>query len=459
MKYRSVIGGGIMLHRRSLFFVMMGLFLCLFFIFSDDWTTAHAQKEKGHGKLVYVVPVENEVERGLEAFLSRITKEAIEEDVDHIIFEIDTPGGRVDAAGQIAKILQELDIPTTSFIVNEALSAGSYIALNTDTIYMKSHATMGASGVIQSDGSAADKKAQSAWIAEMKSAAESKGRDPLYAAAMADPDIDLPQYDAGKGKFLTLYPRTAVEVGYAEGIVSHRTELLSELGLSQATIIETEPSLAENIASFLTHPVVVPILLSVASLGLIVELYSPGFGVPGTMGLISLLLFFYGHVVAGLAGMEAILLLIVGIALIITEFFVAGGIIGLIGAGAVLGSLFISGANIGHMSLSIGIAFLVSMIASVILFKFIGTERGLFRHLILTDRTTSELGYVSSKNRLELIGVEGATVTPLRPSGTALFDGERLDVISEGNFVEANEPVKVVKVEGSRIVVRELKKE
>src|SRR5699024_8006376 len=126
---------------------------------------------------------------------------------------------------------------------------------------------------------------------------------PLDAAAMEDPDIDLPEYDVETGKLLIIYQRTAREVSYEELIVSHRTELLSELGLSQATIIETEPSLAENVASFLTHPIVVPILLSLASLGLIVELYSPGFGVPGTMGLIALVLFFYGHVVAGLAGM------------------------------------------------------------------------------------------------------------------------------------------------------------
>ncbi|HLR80624.1 MAG TPA: nodulation protein NfeD [Bacillota bacterium] len=446
-----------MLYRKKSLFMIASFVLILVGLVNENIT--YAQKDQGEGKLVYVVPVENEVERGLEAFLARVTTEAIEEGADHIIFEIDTPGGRVDAAGKIAKILQDLDIPTTSFIVNEALSAGSYIALNTDTIYMKSHATMGASGVINSDGSAADKKAQSAWIAEMKSAAESKDRDPLYAAAMADPDIDLPEYDAEKGKFLTLYPRTALEVGYAEGIVSHRTELLSELGLSQATIIETEPSLAENVASFLTHPIVVPILLSLASLGLIVELYSPGFGVPGTMGLIALVLFFYGHVVAGLAGMEAILLLILGIALIITEFFVTGGIIGLLGAISILGSLFISGADIGHMSLSIGIAVLVAVIAAVILFKFIGMERGIFRHIILRDRTTSELGYISSENRLELIGVEGKTITPLRPSGTALVGGERLDVISEGSFIEPDEVVKVVKVEEGRVIVRELKEQ
>src|SRR5699024_9562038 len=108
---------------------------------------------------------------GLEAFLTRSTEEAVENHADHIIFEIDTPGGRVDSAGKIGKILQDLDIPTTAYVVNEALSAGSYIALNSDSIYMNPNATMGASGVITSDGKAADKKAQSAWIAAMKSAA------------------------------------------------------------------------------------------------------------------------------------------------------------------------------------------------------------------------------------------------------------------------------------------------
>lgn len=441
-----------MFARKSVVYIFIAMFTLLLFNIPEF---TKAADNKGEGKLVYIVPVENEVERGLEAFLNRVAQEAMEEGANHIIFEIDTPGGRVDAAGQIASILQNLDIPSTSFIVNEALSAGSYIALNTDSIYMKPHATMGASGVITQDGTAADKKAQSAWIAAMKSAAESKGRDSLYAAAMADPNIDLPEYGAGKGEFLTLGPQAAVEVQYAEGIVNNQTELLHELGLSGATIVETETSLAEETARFLTSPVVIPILLSIASLGLVVELYSPGFGVPGIMGLVSLVLFFYGHIIAGLAGMEAIILLVLGIILIIVEFFVASGIIGILGIGAVVASLFLSGASIGHMSMSIAIALIVAIAAAVILFKWIGMNRGIFRHIILRDSATTELGYVSSENKLEFIGLEGSTVTPLRPSGTALINGDRVDVVSEGGFIETNRKVKVVKVEGVRIVVRE----
>lgn len=414
---------------------------------------------QGEGKLVYIIPVEKEVERGLEAFLKRATEEALEAGANHIIFEIDTPGGRVDSAGQIAKLLQSIEVPTSAYIVNEALSAGSYIALNLDTIYMRSNATMGASGVITADGSAADEKAQSAWIAAMKSAAESKGRDPIYAIAMADESIDLPELEAPKGKFLTLTPSEALEVGYAEGIMDNRVELLHELNLGEAKIIEPETSFAEEIARFVTSPIVIPILLSVASLGLIVELYTPGFGVPGTMGLIALFLFFYGHVIAGLAGLEAITLLVIGIILLVLELFVPGGILGVIGASAIVVSLFISGYDLSHMAISILIAFIVAIVTFIILYRSADEERGFFKRIVLQDRTTTDEGYVSQITRSDLIGKEGISATPLRPAGTMLLDDERIDVVTEGNYIDIHKPVKIVYVEGMRVVVREITKE
>ncbi|WP_154655297.1 NfeD family protein [Pontibacillus halophilus] len=416
-----------------------------------------ADEQDGKGQLVYIVPIEKEVEKGLAAFLKRSVYEAEEAGADHIVFEIDTPGGAVDAAGDIASLFQDIEIPTSAFVINKALSAGSYIALNADEIYMKPIATMGAAGVITSDGNAASQKAQSAWISSMRSAAESNDRDPLYAEAMANKEIDLPEYRAGKGEFLTLDPNEAVEVGYAEGIVEDRVELLSELGLSKATVTETSPTFAENLARFITNPVVVPILLSVASLGFIVELYSPGFGIPGIMGLSSLVLFFYGHTVAGLAGYETIILFVVGLILIVLEFFVPGGILGVIGVGSVVGALFLSSADIGHMALSLAIALMVAIIASVILFKTMGLEKGFLRNIILNDSTSKEKGYVPAVSREELMGAKGVSLTPLRPSGTGDFDGERIDVVTEGSFIPNNSPIEVVKVEGTRVVVRQIK--
>jgi membrane-bound serine protease (ClpP class) len=441
-------------HKVSIYIIPLVLLLTVLSIQLND--SVEANTDSGSGKVVYVIPIEKEVERGLEAFLTRTTEEAVEAGANHIIFEIDTPGGRVDSAGQIASLLQNLDIETTSFIINEALSAGSYIALNTDHIYMRPHATMGASGVITGDGNAADQKAQSAWLAAMRSAAESKGRDPLYAAAMADPDIDLPEYGAPEGEFLTLGPSEAEEVNYSEGTVDHREELLHELGLAEASVIEMETSFAEEVARFLTNPVVVPILLSVASLGLVVELYTPGFGIAGIMGLVALLLFFYGHIVAGLAGMEAVILLVLGIILIILEFFVPGGIVGILGVLAVIGSLLMAGYNPMHMALSLGIAFIVALVAAVILFRRIGLNKGVFRNIILRDKLDTEQGYNSFEDRKELVGKKGIAITPLRPSGIGEFDKERIDIVTEGSFINSGKPIIIVKVEGVRVIVREI---
>src|SRR5699024_2704501 len=174
----------------------------------------------------------------------------------------------------------------------------------------------------------------------MKSAAESNDRDPLYAEAMANPEIDLPDLGAPKGDVLTLAPNDAAQAGYAEGIANNRAALLDTINLPDSTIVQPETSVGEDVECCQTNPVVTPSLPSGARLGLIVELYSPGFGVAGTMGVAALILFFYGHIIAGLAGMEALILLILGIILIIAEFFVVGGFLGVLGGLAVLGSLF-----------------------------------------------------------------------------------------------------------------------
>src|SRR5690625_2531131 len=115
----------------------------------SDFGIIHANEDdNGGGQSVYVIPIEKEVERGLEAFLSRTTEEAVEEGADHIIFEINTPGGRVDAAGNIASDLQSLEIPTTSFVVNQALYDGYYFALYNDNIYKNQLAIMYSSVII-----------------------------------------------------------------------------------------------------------------------------------------------------------------------------------------------------------------------------------------------------------------------------------------------------------------------
>jgi membrane-bound serine protease (ClpP class) len=390
------------------------------------------------------------------AFLNRAVQTAEEENASAIIFEVDTPGGAVDAASKIGKLLTSTDVRTISFINKQALSAGAYISLNTDEIYMVPGSTMGSAAIIDQQGNTAGKKAESFWFAAMEEAAKQTKRDPIYALAMADESVDLPEFGAPKGKLLTLGTEDALKVGYSNGTVNNMEELLDKLGYSNAEIRTLDESFAEKIARFITHPVIIPILLSIGSLGLVLELYSPGFGIPGFMGLSALLLFFYGHLVAGLAGYETLILFVVGIGLVIAEFFLPGGIIGILGIAAILGSFFLASDNVVHMGISILIAIGISILASILMIKVFGKKMKIFKKIILTDSTKTEQGYVSNKSRLELIGLEGYALTALRPSGTVVIDDERIDVVSEGAFILKGAKVRVVKAEGSRVVVREI---
>lgn len=405
--------------------------------------------------VVYKIPIYEEVEKGLHAFLKRSIHDAEEAGADAIIFDINTPGGFVDSAEKIINLLDSTSIRKIAYINSEALSAGAYLALHTDEIYMSPNGTIGAAAVIESNGNAADKKATSAWKAKMINAAQLTGKDPIYAQAMADETVHLPKYRAPKGELLTLSSAEALEVKYSNGTVSSFEELLKVTNLSGAKVVETEQAFVESLARFVTNPIIVPILLSIASLGLILELYSPGFGVAGTMGLISLGLFFFGHLVAGLAGYESIIIFVIGVILIIAEFFLPFGISGILGVAAIIFSIILAGGDLVQMSIAVLIALTVATIGMVIMMKFFRKGLKALNKVILTDATTTEQGYVSNQNRLDLVGKLALTMTPLRPAGTIRIDNERIDAVSDGSFIGKDKLVKIIKVEGSRIVVRE----
>uniref|UniRef100_UPI00406C6C20 NfeD family protein n=1 Tax=Chryseomicrobium sp. FSL W7-1435 TaxID=2921704 RepID=UPI00406C6C20 len=409
---------------------------------------------------VYRIPLDDVVEKALYTFLAQSIDEAQENNADAIIIEMNTPGGLVDEAENIAKLLADTeDIEIIMYINNRALSAGAYLALYADQIYMSPNATMGAAAVIDQTGNAADEKARSAWAASMRNAAEYSGRDPDYALAMVDESLELPDVDVEAGELLTLAASEALEVGYAEGIVESLDEVLAAIGLENAEVISVEESFLVKLARFVTNPIIVPILLSIGSLGLVLELYSPGFGLPGLAGISALVLFFYGHMIAGLAGYEALMLFALGVILLVAEIFLPFGISGVLGGLAIIGSLYLAGADFTQISISILIALAVAIIGMVIIMKFFGKKLKLFNKIILNDSTSTEKGYVSSIERRELIGQLADTLTPLRPSGTIVIGDERLDAVSEGNFVDRNKKVIIRKVEGSRIVVREYKEE
>lgn len=209
--------------------------------------------------------------------------------------------------------------------------------------------------------------------------------------------------------------------------------------------------------AFLTDPIVITVLLTIAGIGIVMELFSPKFGIPGSIGVVALLLFFYGHYLAGLAGIGAFALFVAGIILIFLEFFLPGAIAGTLGVAALIFSLFLAGGNALQMGVSILIALFFSILCFFIMIRIFDKKLVLFNKMVLFDSARKEDGYVSNINRTDLLGVEGTALTVLRPAGTAIFNNERVDVVSEGGFIDQNKIIKVIKVEGARIVVREIK--
>lgn len=207
---------------------------------------------------------------------------------------------------------------------------------------------------------------------------------------------------------------------------------------------------------FLTNPIVVTFLLTIAGAAIVYELFSTKFGVSGFIGLFALLLFFYGHFQAGLAGVGTIILFAVGILLIFLEFFLPGAISGTLGLAALIASLFLAGDNPLYMGISIFISLGISIVLLFIMIKVFGKKMVLINRMILFETAKKEDGYVSNVNRTDLLGSVGEAITMLRPAGTAVFHNERVDVVSEGGFIDQGAKIKVIKVEGVRIVVREV---
>jgi membrane-bound serine protease (ClpP class) len=409
---------------------------------------------------VYRVPVTGVVEMGLAPFIERSLREAAQAGAAAAVLDIDTPGGRVDAAERIADAVADAEIPVYAYVNRRAISAGALISLATTRIYMRPGAVLGAATPVTGEGQTAPEKMVSVMRSEFRSLAEARGLDPRIAEAMVDPEIEV-EGVVPAGRLLTLSTEDAVRVGYAAEVADWDA-LMAAVGTPGATVVETRLNWAERVVRFLTHPLVAPFLLSIGFLGLLIEIKTPSFGLAGLAGLGSLGLFFGSHLIIGLAGWEVVMLLAAGIILLLVEaFFLPGfGVAGVLGGLAILASVFLS--MVGSMPTQHDIMIALTVIlASLGLTAFMAwqlirrlPEDRRAKHILLQTATSREEGYISAALRPELVGTEGVAVTDLRPAGSALFGDEYVDVVSEGGWVMAGTPVRVVRAEGYRHVVR-----
>ena len=154
-----------------------------------------------------------------------------------------------------------------------------------------------------------------------------------------------------------------------------------------------------------------------------------------------------------------VLLILAGILLLALEIFVIPGfgISGILGMAFLLTGIFMVADTLWEGILYSAGALIVIGIAAYVSFRSPRTRK-IWRRFSLTTRQTQNEGYVGPKIENEsYLGRVGVSLTLLRPAGTADFDGEYLDVVTEGGFIEANKKIKIIAVEGTRIVVREEK--
>jgi membrane-bound serine protease (ClpP class) len=416
------------------------------------------------GSKVVVIAIDRTVELGLAAFVRR----AIETNPDAvaIVIEVNTLGGRVDAAIQIRDALLEAEPRTVAFIHPRAISAGALISLACDNIIMTEGGTIGAATPIQAapggQAEAVGEKMVSYMRAEMRATAEANGRRGDIAEGMVDNEVVIKRI-VEAGKLLTLDTDQAIKLGMADAKAADLDAVMQTLTLEDPEIVTAEANWGEEIARWLTEPTVSGLLLSVGMLGLMVAFYTRSVGAFTLVGFMALGLFFGGHAVVHLVGWEEALLFVSGVVLVLVEVFFVPGL----GVPGVLGLIFVIAALVlALIGVPLDVSFetgvladamtrvLLSLLGAFVLalvFMRLLSKTAMGRALVLED---AETGFLSAPSASDLVGQTGEALTDLRPAGKVVIDGERHEATSEREFIARGSRVRVIGKDGPALVVR-----
>lgn len=455
--------------------------------------TGVAAEPAATGKRVFVLPIEGPIDKGMLYVFRRAFREAENTSPAAIVIELNTPGGAIRDTQEIISWIrsQQKRCPVYAFVNPEAISAGAMISLSTKAIYMAPTSSIGdAMPILMTPGGGIQeldddhKEKMRSYIRGMvRGLAQENGYSEDLAEAMVDPDKEFTIGDTvvcPKGKLLTLTSKEAIRVIpprttplLATAIVEDLPELLEKVGLANAQVVRFEEEKADRLARWIT--LFGPILFSLGMIGIFIEMRTPGFGLPGIAGGICLGIYFFGHYVAGLAGWEDMALIMVGLVLLALEIFVIPGfgIAGISGIACIVIGAFM--ALIPHLPTAIPLegvdlpgqgryvdAALRNLLISFVLIGLLAwlasrilPRTRLYSALVLEGGLSNADGYVASdvERYRTFLGQEGVARTMLRPSGSAVFGDERLDVVTSGDLVPKGSRVRVIRVEGGRVVV------
>ncbi len=400
--------------------------------------------------VVYVIPLREEITKASERYVNISIEEAERMNANKIIIELDTYGGLVESAEKIKNYLIKTDLETICFINTKAESAGVLIALSCDKIVMSPHGTIGSAETIPNT-----EKILSMWKSMLRSAAQNSSRDPEIAEAMADVDVVVDGVSE-KGTLLNLTAAEALELGYSDKTTSNLDEVLAFADSQEAEIKVIEEDFSTRVAKFLSQQWISSLLLVIGIAALIIEFFIPGFGLFGIIGAISLFLFFGANVLIGNASWFSLMFFILGAVLIVVELFVPGfGLPGISGLILTIIGVATSMQTLEQAFTAILLALIVGVLLIYFIFKF-GMNSRTFKSITL-DKSIRGNSNLDITNKLIInIGDKGISLSVMRPYGFVEINGEKFDATAESNFIKSNSPVEVIDIKGNTIIVKEI---
>ena len=484
-------------------------------------TGVAAQQEPVESPRALIVTIDGEIATTTPALLSRATREVRSLGARYLVLEISSTGGRIDSMREVNDTLRALrkdDITTVAYVDEFAFSAAAMIALTCDRIFMKPGSSIGAAtpvkynpltGEFQEMPDDVRRKMIEATKSLMRSAVEGSERSVkspdvlLVVDAMIDPDLRVYevtyQDESGieqtrlvedaelermrkdpkvafsvdpiefKKRPLTLTPDEAVRFGVVDGKEDTLNSMVTdELHLEISQVARLAETWSEDFVTWLNQ--MRSVLFVLGFILLLIEFKTPGFALPGILGVVMFGLAFFGAYMVDLAGIGEILLFFLGLGLLAAEifffpgtvFFATAGFLCIV-AGLILAQQdFVIPADAQQQDVflnnltNFGLIMLVVMVLTWLIYTNIH-RIPILRLAVQPPPEPHGAGRATSsayEARLaQLVGIEGDLACDLRPAGWMDIGGERYDVVSEGAFLAKGSRVKVIEVRGNRVVV------
>lgn len=446
----------------KIFFVLV--FSLIFYPYSFLQNSVNGQKR------IYTFKIHEDIMPSAEKTTKDALRMADSLNVDLIILSLDTYGGQVNVADNIRTMLLNSKIPVWVFIENNAASAGAFIAIACDSIYMRPGSTIGASTVVDQSGEKVGEKYQSFMRSRMRSTAEQKGRNPDIAEAMVEGTQSI-QGIIDSGQVVSLTVKEALKFDFCDGEYNSIDELLKGEGIDNYEIIKHKETAISSIVKFFMHPAVSGILIMIIIGGIYFELKTPGIGIPTLVACIAALFYFIPLYLEGLAAYWEIALFVIGIILLLIELLIIPGfgITGVLGASFIFFSLVLALVkavpNSGPIPLpntenllKAVLTVILSIFASFGLILVFGRSvlgSKYFHKVEVATVQKKDQGYVATQILSQsMIGKKGICISDLKPTGKVEIENETFDAILEIGYGVKGDKIEVIAIDNFILKVK-----